>query len=57
MHGGQVRHALSDPANVAAVCGMEPWTHRRWYGAGSRAECELVADLPACKKCLAKVGG
>lgn len=57
LFGGRVRHGLSSPADVAAVCGIEPWTHRRWFGAGSRVEQDTVVGLPACKNCLARVGG
>jgi hypothetical protein len=50
---GTVRHALPYAnANVAA-CGTSGWIGG-WYGTGSQAEYERTAELPPCKRCVAR---
>lgn len=50
------RHALTDPLEARAACGRFLLPATDWRGTGSQAECDRLAELPACKDCAAKVG-
>lgn len=50
---GHVKHALRRSSDRAALCGTGPhWCAPDWYGTGSQAEYERVAELPECRRCL-----
>lgn len=52
---GQVKHALSFSAAAVAICGIGPrWFAPDWFGTGSQTEYERLAELPACRRCLAR---
>lgn len=53
-----VKHALVDPGERIAVCGVGPYSRSadEWHGTGTQTEYETVERLPACKRCVELIG-
>lgn len=56
---GQVVHALSSHALLGegAACGVRPAFLEGWLGTGLQREYERAAELPRCRRCLARLDG
>ena len=58
---GTVVHAAGlwpgAPIVSTAPCGIGPWTASGWLGSGDQDEYERAAHLPACRRCVRKLGG
>jgi hypothetical protein len=52
---GSVTHALTSPQECVGECGVGPWTYDQWRGTGSQVEYERAAELPKCRRCLARI--
>lgn len=52
--GGKVRHALTRPEDVRAICGFSILSSYWWYGTGSQREYDTCAALPPCSRCVAR---
>lgn len=59
LHRGQVVHGLSSHVSPRedAACGVRPTFLEDWHGTGTQAEYERAAELPRCRRCLARLGG
>ena len=54
---GHLAHALSNPRETTALCGVGVQRADDWRGTGDQGEYERVAALPTCPRCAAKAGG